>query len=45
MQNKNASDHDHAKDYPTIEDLIREQIVSDDESYTVHHRRDLDSIG
>ena len=45
IQDKNARDLDNAKDYPTIEDLIREQKVSHDDGYSVHHRRDLDSLG
>ena len=45
IQDKNARDLDNAKDYPTIEDLMREQKVPQDERNTVHHRRDLDSLG
>ncbi len=45
IQDKNLRDHDNAKDYPTIADLMREQKVSNDDSNTVHHRRDLDSLG
>ena len=45
IQDKNARDLDNAKDYPTIADLMREQKVSQDCSSTVHHRRDLDSLG
>ena len=48
IQNKNAKDLDNAKDYPTIADLMREQKVSQDygnSGNTVHHRRDLDSLG
>ena len=45
IQDKNAKDLDNAKDYPTIADLMREQKVSKDEANTVHHRRDLDSLG
>ena len=45
IQDKNARDLDNAQDYPTIADLIREQKVSSNESNTVHHRRDLDSLG
>ena len=35
----------NAKDYPTIADLMKEQEVSNDNENTVHHRRDLDSLG
>ena len=45
IQDKNARDLDNAKDYPTIADLMREQWVSKDDTNTVHHRRDLDSLG
>ena len=45
IQDKNARDLDNAKDYPTIKDLMREQKVPQDYANTVHHRRDLDSLG
>ena len=45
MQDKNERDLDNAKDYPTIADLMREQKVSNDDLNTVHHRRDLASLG
>ena len=45
IQDKNARDLDNAKDFPTIEDLMREQMVPQAEGNTVHHRRDLDSLG
>jgi len=45
IQDKNARDLENAKDYPTISDLMREQKVPQDEGNTVHHRRDLDSLG
>ena len=45
IQDKNARDLDNALDYPTIADLMREQKFSDDNANTVHHRRDLDSLG
>ena len=46
IQDKNARDLDNAKDYPTIADLMREQKVpQEDYANTVHHRRDLDSLG
>ena len=45
IQDKNTRDLDNAKDFPTIADLMREQQVSQDEGNTVHHRRDLDSLG
>ena len=45
IQDKNARDLDNAKDYPTIADLMRKQKVPQDYPNTVHHRRDLDSLG
>jgi len=46
IQDKNAKDLDNAKEFPTIADLMREQKVSNnDDTGTVHHRRDLDSLG
>ena len=45
IQDKNTRDLDNAKDYPTIEDLMREQKVPQDLANPVHHRRDLDSLG
>ena len=45
IQNKSARDFDNAADYPTLDDLMREQNFSTDEANTVHHRRDLDSLG
>ena len=45
IQDKNARDLDSAKDFPTIADLMKEQKVPPDEANTVHHRRDLDSLG
>ena len=45
IQDKNARDLDNVKDFPTIADLMREQKVPNDEPNSVHHRRDLDSLG
>ena len=45
IQGKNSRDLDNVNDYPTIADLMREQKVSNDYAKTVHHRRDLDSLG
>ena len=45
IQNKNAKDLDNVEEYPTIADLMREQKISNIDSNTVHHRRDLDSLG
>ena len=45
IQDKNDRNLDNEKDYPTIADLMKEQKGSNDEVNTVHHRRDLDSLG
>ena len=45
IQDKNARDLENEKDYPTFADLMREQKVQHDDGNTVHHRRDLDSLG
>ena len=45
IQDKKAKDLDNAKDFPTIADLMKEQKVPLDNGNTVHHRRDLDSLG
>ena len=45
IQDKSKRDLDYAKDYPTIADLMKSQDVLNDEAQTVHHRRDLDSLG
>ena len=45
IQDKNTTNLDNTKDYPTIADLMREQKVPQDHANTVHHRRDLDSLG
>ena len=45
IQDKKARGFDSTKDYPTIADLMREQKVPKVYANTVHHRRDLDSLG
>lgn len=45
IQDKNTIDLDFPNNYPTIADLMREQKVSKKNANTVHHRRDLDSLG
>ena len=45
IQDKSTRDLDNEKDFPTIADLMREQEVNQDTGNTVHHRRDLDSLG
>ncbi len=47
IQDKNEKDLDNTNDYdyPTIADLMREQKVPNNVVNSVHHRRDLDSLG
>ena len=45
IQDKTAKDLDNSTDYPTLADLMREQNILTDKAITVHHRRDLDSLG
>ena len=45
IEDKKSRNTDDEIDFPTIADLMREQKVSNDDSNTVHHRRDLDSLG
>ena len=45
IQDKDSRDLDNAKDYPTLSDLMKEQNVSSNKVFGVHHRRDLDSLG
>ena len=45
IPDKNSTHLENKKDFPTIDDLMREQKVSSDNANTVHHRRDLDSLG
>jgi len=44
IQDKNEKDLDTGKEYPTIDDLMREQNRQIKETNTVHYRRDLDSL-
>ena len=46
IQNKIIKDlKSSSKEYPTIDDLMREQNIVDNKANTVHRRRDLDSLG
>ena len=45
IHDKNARNLDDTKDFPTIADLTREQKVSLKKTNSVHHIRDLDSLG
>ena len=45
IQDKNTRDLDNVINFPTIADLMREQKVPQYYANTVHHRRDLDSLG
>ena len=46
IQDKNSPELGNEKEFPTIADLLRKQKVpQNDGNTTVHHRRDLDSLG
>ena len=45
IQEKNTKDLEYSKDCSTIANLTREKKLTKDDLNTVHHRRDLDSIG
>ena len=45
IQENNSIDLDNEKDYPTIDDLMRDQNVTSNKKITVHRRRDLDCLG
>ena len=45
IQNKNQRDLDNVNDSSDVSDIIIERNISSSESNTVHHRRDLDSLG
>ena len=45
IQDKNSKYSDDVKDFPTTADSMRGQKVKQDSTNTVHHRRDLDSLG
>ena len=46
IQDNNIKDLDNSSiNYPTLDDLMREQKIASKKSKTVHRRRDLDSLG
>ena len=46
IQNKSIRDLENSsKEYPTLDDLMREQNTTDNKANTVHRRRDLDCLG
>ena len=46
IQNKSLRDPESSsKEYPTLDDLMREQNNVDNKANTVHRRRDLDCLG
>ena len=45
IQDKNYNDLENEKGNPKISDLMREEKVYSNETNSVHHRRDLDSLG
>ncbi len=44
-QQNHSKEIDIAEDYPTYAELMRKKSISINEPNTVHHRRDLDSLG
>ena len=46
VQDNNINDVDNSsKNYPTLDDLMREQKIASNKAKSVHRRRDLDSLG
>ncbi len=45
IQEENKRNLDNSGDYTTLAESKSQQIVSKDDSNTVHYRRDLDSLG
>jgi len=46
IQDKNIKDLDNSsRNYPTLDDLMREQKIANKKVITVHRRRDLDALG
>ena len=45
IQDKKFIDLDDTNDYPTLADLMKEQNILREGGNSVHHRRDLDSLG
>tara|TARA_B100000945_G_C20261154_1_gene539355 strand:- start:431 stop:592 length:162 start_codon:yes stop_codon:yes gene_type:complete len=42
---ENRKDLDNTNHYPKVADLMRDKNETENEEKTVHHRRDLDSLG
>ena len=46
IQDNNIKDLDSSsREYPNLDDLMSEQKIAIKKEKTVHHRRDLDSLG
>ena len=45
IQDNKTRDLDNEKNYPTIADLMHDQNLLNENTNSVHHRRDLDSLG
>ena len=46
IPDKSLRDIDNSSiDYPTLDDLMNEQNIESKNANSVHHRRDLDSLG
>ena len=45
IQDKNSRDLDNINNFPGVDELTRDQNLSNVKTNTVHRRRDLDSLG
>ena len=45
IKDENSQNLGKLEEYQSITNLIKDQQVSNDEPNSVHHRRDLDSLG
>ena len=45
IQDKNSRDLDNVDNFPNVNELTRDQNLSNGKANTVHRRRDLDSLG
>ena len=45
IQDKNSRDLDNLDNCPGVDELTRDQNLSNGKANTVHRRRDLDSLG
>ena len=45
IQDKNSRDLDNVDNFPSVNELTRDQNLSNGKANTVHRRRDLDCLG